>query len=109
MRSGSSQMRTSFGMVTFIMLVIAVVVVVAIFGSRVYINSGKTSAIDAAESMGYTDVTVGLAALNPGTLLGCSDEDDLVYRMSATGIDGIERELVYCTGAFFKGGTIRFP
>lgn len=104
----SNQMRTSLGLVLVIALVLSVLVAAAIAGSRVYLGSGQSHAIDAAESMGFTDVTVTLSALNPGTLLGCSDEDDLAYQLSATDVNGERQELVYCTGAFFKGGTIRF-
>lgn len=70
-------------------------------------NISEESAVRAAEGFGYTNVQVTDRHTFFVNFQGCAKEDLVMFDVTATDANNVERSFVVCDG-LFKGATVRF-
>ena len=72
------------------------------------LNISPDSAIKAAETLGYTNVTVTDRQTFMLGLKGCGNGDGVKFNITATDPKGQTQAFYFCQGFLFKGATPRF-
>ena len=67
------------------------------------IDESNSSAVQAVEDSGYTNVKI----TDPAIILGCDENDVYRKRWAGTNIAGKQVHGQVCAGMFFKGWTVR--
>lgn len=67
----------------------------------------ETTAVEALETQGYSNITITDKDWFMVGARGCSDDDIVKFDAVATNPIGKEVEVYVCRGLFFKGATVR--
>ena len=83
------------------------VILLFLLGSCIGLFADKSTVIRAAETAGYTQIVVTDHSYLLVGLRGCDEKDTARFTVKAKNQLGKEVEFYVCTGAIFKGATIR--
>lgn len=88
-------------------MLIGIIVVIG-YGTHLSYGYAREKAVYAATAMGFKDVKVLATHYVTASMHGCSDSDNVGFKLEGTNPAGQRIKMQACSGLVFKGVTIRF-